>query len=142
MYAYLRVVAGPDQGRIFNLVDGTTLSIGRGENSDTRLKDTTACRLHCELRCQGNNFQLVDLESVNGTLVGGEKIQEHALKHGEEFQLGNTRLKLFTSAIGQTQQIEEAQKTACELPTGASEDLLTGKTFSHYELGQIGRAHV
>ena len=45
MYAYLRVVAGPDQGKIYNLVEGTTLSIGRGEHSDTRLKDTTACRL-------------------------------------------------------------------------------------------------
>ena len=31
MYAYLRVVSGPDQGRIFNLVEGTSLSIGRGE---------------------------------------------------------------------------------------------------------------
>ena len=46
MYAYLRVVAGPDQGKIFNLVEGTTLSIGRGEHSDTRLKDTTACWSH------------------------------------------------------------------------------------------------
>src|SRR5579883_339189 len=110
MYAYLRVVAGPDQGRIFNLVDGTTLSIGRAENSDTRLKDTTACRLHCELRCQGSDFQLVDLESVSGTFVDGQKIQERALRHGEEFQVGNTRLKLFSSAIGQTQHLVEAQK--------------------------------
>ena len=37
MYAYLRVVAGPEQGRVFNLVEGTTLSIGRGEKTDTRL---------------------------------------------------------------------------------------------------------
>ena len=27
MYAYLRVVAGPDQGRIFNLIEGTTLLV-------------------------------------------------------------------------------------------------------------------
>ena len=137
MYAYLRVVAGPDQGRIFNLVDGTTLSIGRGENSDTRLKDNSACRLHCELRCEGGNFQLIDLESVSGTFVGGQKIQEHALKHGEEFQLGNTRLKLYSSAIGDTQNLVEAQKTAAELPTEAPEDVLTGKTFSRFELGPV-----
>ena len=137
MYAYLRVVAGPDQGRIFNLVDGTTLSIGRGENSDTRLKDNTACRLHCELRCAGGDFQLVDLDSVSGTLVGGQKIQEHALKNGEEFQLGNTRLKLYSSAIGQTQQIEEAQKTAYELKIKPDETVLTGTMLSHFELGPI-----
>src|SRR5262249_50464876 len=137
MYAYLRVVAGPDQGRIFNLVDGTTLSIGRGENSDTRLKDNTACRLHCELRCAGGDFQLVDLESVSGTFVGGQKIEERARKHGEEFQEGNTRLKLFSSAIGQTQQIEEAQKSAYELKIKPDETVLTGTTISHYELGPI-----
>ena len=27
MHAYLRVVAGPDQGRIFNLIEGTTLFV-------------------------------------------------------------------------------------------------------------------
>ncbi len=143
MYAYLRVVAGPDQGRIFNLVDGTTLSIGRAENSDTRLKDTTACRLHCELRCQGSDFQLVDLESVSGTFVDGQKIQERALRHGEEFQVGNTRLKLFSSAIGQTQhlveaqKLEEVEKSAYELKIRPDENVLTGTMVSHYELGPI-----
>ncbi len=75
MYAYLRVVAGPDQGRIFNLVEGTTLSIGRGEKTDTKLADTSVSRLHCEVRCQGGEFLLTDMESVSGTLVGGQKIE-------------------------------------------------------------------
>ncbi len=112
MYAYLRVVAGPDQGRVFNLIEGTTLSIGRGEKTDTRLTDAAVARLHCELRCEGGEFLLTDLESVGGTFIAGQKIEEHALKHGEELQVGNTRLKLFTSAIADTQNLEEAQKSA------------------------------
>jgi serine/threonine protein kinase len=139
MYAYLRVVAGPDQGRIINLIEGTTLSVGRGEHSDTRLKDTTVCRLHCELRCERGEFQLVDLDSVSGTLVGGQKIQEHALKHGEEFQVGNTRMKLYSSAIGDTQKLEEAQKSAFHPAITIDETVLTGKTLSHYELGPMLR---
>src|SRR5262249_52455167 len=62
---------------------------------------------------------------------------ERGLKHGEEFQVGNTRLKLFTSAIGQTQQIEEAQKSAYELKIRPDETVLTGSTLSHFELGPL-----
>ena len=36
MYAYLRVVSGPDQGRIFNLTDGTTLVDRPGREDRTR----------------------------------------------------------------------------------------------------------
>src|SRR5579884_653163 len=126
MYAYLRAVCGPDQGRIFNLTDGTTLVIGRSEQSDTRLKDATVARLHCELRCQGGEFTLVDLETINGTTIGGRKIQEHSLRHGEEFQIGNTRLKLFTSAVEDIKALEAAQQSWHALKIRPDEGVLTG----------------
>ncbi len=137
MYAYLRVVSGPDQGRIFNLVEGTSLSIGRGEKTDTRLTDKAAARLHCELRCAAGGFLLADLDSINGTLVGGQKIQEHALKHGEEFEIGNNRMKLYTSVIADTQKLEEAAKSAFHPAIRTEETVLTGQTISHYELGPL-----
>ena len=137
MYAYLRVVSGPDQGRIFNLVEGTTLSIGRGEKTDTRLTDGAAARLHCELRCAGGEFPLADLNSIGGTLVGGQKIEEHALKHGEEFEIGKTRMKLYTSAVADTQKLVEAEKSAFHRVIRIDESVLTGTTLSHYELGPI-----
>ncbi len=137
MYAYLRVVAGPEQGRVFNLVEGTTLSIGRGEKTDTRLADGAVCRLHCELRCEGGGFHLADLESVSGTFVNGEKIQEHDLKHGEEIQVGNTRMKLYTSAMADTQTLVEAQKSAFHPAIRADAGVLTGQTISHYDLGPV-----
>ena len=49
MHAYLRVVAGPDQGRIYDLVEGITFSIGRGEKTDTKLADAVVARVHCAL---------------------------------------------------------------------------------------------
>jgi serine/threonine protein kinase len=137
MYAYLRAVAGPDQGRVFNLIDGTTLVIGRSEKSDTHLTDPSVARLHCELRCQGGEFRLVDLESINGTTVGGQRIEEHSLKHGEEIQVGNTRLKLFTSAVADTQTLEQAQKSSYALKIKPDEGVLTGTVISHYELGPV-----
>ena len=140
MYAYLQVTAGPEQGRIIRLVNGTTLSIGRGEHSDTRLKDMTMNRLHCALRCDGNEFLLTDTESVSGTFVGGQRIQKHALRHGEEIQAGKTRLKLYVpaSTVADVQILVEAQKSASALKVRTDDGgTLTGKTLSQFQLGPV-----
>jgi len=135
MQAYLRVTAGPDSGRMFNLAEGLTLTIGRGEKSDTKLTDMGVSRLHCELKWEGNKFTLVDLDSVGGTLVDGKKIKEHDLRHNQEFQVGGTRFKLHTTGISDAQTLIAAQKPARELKP--DEGVLTGKTISHYELGAV-----
>ena len=75
MQAYLRVIAGPDAGRTIELARGGKLTIGRGEKSDTHLADLDVSRLHCELLWEGDEFHLVDLESVGGTLVDGHRIR-------------------------------------------------------------------
>jgi len=139
VYAYLRVTAGPDLGRTFNLIEGFTTVIGRGEKAEARLNDPGVCRLHCELRCEPTGFQLVDMDSVGGTFFAGEKIQERPLKHGEEFQVGSTRMKLYTSGLSDAQKLVEAQKSADEhkAKAKAEEEILTGKTISHYELGPV-----
>jgi serine/threonine-protein kinase len=133
MQAYLRVVAGPDAGRNIELTEGATLTIGRAEKSDTHLHDLGVSRLHCELRWEGGKFNLVDMDSVSGTLVDGQRITEHDLKHGEEFQVGVTRFKLYAAGIGAAQPAAAEQKSARELKP--DEAVLTGKTISHYELG-------
>jgi serine/threonine protein kinase len=137
MYAYLRVVSGPDQGRIFNLVEGTTLSIGRGEKADTRLSDGAAARLHCELHCSEGEFRLVDRDSIGGTLVGGQRIEEHVLTHGEEFEIGNTRMKLFASGVADSKRLVEAHGSAFRPAIRPDEGVLTGQTVSHFELGPV-----
>jgi serine/threonine-protein kinase len=134
MQAYLRVVSGPDAGRTFELTEGVKLVIGRGEKSDTRLADSSVSRLHCELLWEGPRFVLVDLGSVGGTLVDGKKITLHHLKHGEEFQIGGTRLALHTSGIADASTLMAAQKQARELKP--DEEVLTGQTISHFELGK------
>ncbi len=135
MQAYLRVTAGPDNGRMFNLAEGVTLTIGRGDKSDTKLTDMAISRLHCELKWEGNAFTLVDLDSVGGTLVDGKKIKDHDLRHDQEFQVGGTRLKLYTTGIADAQTVLAAQKPARELKP--DEGVLTGKTLSHFEVGAV-----
>ena len=70
-------------------------------------------------------------------MVAGRRIQEHALKHGEEIEVGNTRLKLFTSAMADAQTLVEAEKSAFRPAIRTDEGVLTGQAISHYELGPV-----
>ena len=135
MEAYLRITSGPDAGRTINLKEGVKLTIGRGEKSDTRLTDLSMSRLHCELTWENGKFHLVDLNSVGGTMVEGNQIQECDVKHGQEIQIGGTRLKLHTTGIPDANTLVAAQKPARELK--ADEGVLTGKKLSNYEIGAL-----
>jgi len=135
MQAYLRVTSGPDAGRTIELAEGVKVTIGRGEKSDTRLTDMGVSRVHCEIHWVGDKFHLADLGSVGGTLVDGQKITEHNLKHNQEFQIGGTRIKLHTTGITDASTLMAAQKPVRELKP--DEGVLTGKTISHFELGPV-----
>jgi eukaryotic-like serine/threonine-protein kinase len=137
MQAYLRVTAGPDTGRVFHLTEGSILTIGRGEKSDTKLHDQGVARLHCQLQWEGTDFTLLDLESVNGTFVGGTKIEQLALTQDQEFQIGATRIKLHTDGISNSQHVLAVHKPAAEPEPKPETPVLTGKTISHYELGAL-----
>jgi serine/threonine protein kinase len=137
MQAYLRVTAGPDTGRVFHLTEGSILTIGRGEKSDTKLHDQGVARLHCQLQWEGTDFTLIDLESVNGTFVGGNKIEQLALAQDQEFQIGATRIRLHTDGISDSQHVLAVHKPAAEPEPKPEQPVLTGKTVSHYELGAV-----
>ncbi len=135
MQAYLRVISGPDSGRTIDLTEGVKLTIGRGEKSDTRLTDLGVSRLHCEIMWEAGKFHLVDLNSVGGMIVDGNQIKELDLRHGQEFQIGGSRLKLHTSGIPDAHTLMAAQKPARELKP--DEGVLSGKKISNYELGAL-----
>jgi serine/threonine-protein kinase len=135
MHAYLRVVAGPDAGRNIELSEGGRLTIGRGEKSDTHLRDLGVERLHCEVTWEAGKIHVTDLESVSGTFVEGQKITYYELKHGQEFQVGGTRIKLLASGMSESQTVATARKPARQLKP--DDAVLTGKTISHYELGSL-----
>ncbi len=91
----LFVIRGNDQGTRFEL-EGSTITIGRDSSNQVQLHDTGVSRHHAEIKRVENRFLLVDLNSSNGTLVNGKRIQEHWLTSGDQIQMGRT-LMLFTS---------------------------------------------
>ncbi len=68
------------------------LVLGRAETADVRVDDSLASRSHCVLHL-GARAELEDLGGVNGTSVGGRRIEPGtrvALKPGDSFEIGDT----------------------------------------------------
>ncbi|AUH70305.1 peptide-binding protein [Gordonia sihwensis] len=89
--ALLVVKRGPNAGSRF-LLDQPTTSAGRHPDSDIFLDDVTVSRRHAEFRSNGDDFQVVDVGSLNGTYVNREPVDTATLTSGDEVQIGKFRL--------------------------------------------------
>jgi hypothetical protein len=64
--------------------------IGRSRDCDVRVGDLNASRRHAELRKDGDGYWIVDLGSMNGTLVNGQQVDKERLEDGDTITLGST----------------------------------------------------
>ena len=63
--------------------------IGRAvDQNDVVLEDAQVSRQHARIRRAGQNVELVDPGSANGTFINGQRIMEHLLKDGDVFSIG------------------------------------------------------
>lgn len=99
------IVDGPG-GRVGSLVLGggrrvaltdATIVIGRLPDCDVPLDDGRASRRHAEIRPYPDGYEVVDLDSMNGTLVNGLPVKEHALRDGDEILIGQTIVRFDAS---------------------------------------------
>jgi transcriptional regulator with PAS, ATPase and Fis domain len=68
---------------------GRRLTVGRSDPADVRLRDKSLSRVHAELRNEGGKVWVRDLESLNGTLLQGKRVEVEAEVHvGDELRLG------------------------------------------------------
>jgi hypothetical protein len=73
-------------------LDSGRLVIGRSRECDVRLADPNVSRKHAEIRRDGPNFYVVDLDSTNGTEVNGRRARRARLEDGDTILLGSTEL--------------------------------------------------
>ncbi len=85
----IRVLSGPMHGMTYSI--DSRLHIGRAANSDIQLVDSEVSRQHATVveNIYGDHV-LVDLDSCNGTLVDGQKIQRLRLQPGTVFDILGT----------------------------------------------------
>ncbi len=68
--------------------------IGCGSQADVQLLDPLVSRAHARLVPQPDGVRLVDLESLNGTLIGALKVHDVTLAQQTTFMVGETPLEL------------------------------------------------
>ncbi|MGP9758839.1 oxoglutarate dehydrogenase inhibitor Odhl [Corynebacterium sp. AOP12-C2-36] len=92
--ALLVVKRGPNAGSRF-LLDQDTTAAGRHPDSDIFLDDVTVSRRHAEFRRNGEEYEVVDVGSLNGTYVNREPKNSAVLSNGDEIQIGKFRLVIL-----------------------------------------------
>lgn len=109
MQVNLRVIAGPQTGRIFTFDQHDTFMIGRSEDSQFCLPhDRFFSRHHCILEIAPPQAFLRDLGSTNGTFVNGIRVETAHLKNGDRIQGGETVLEVSVVAAEHIHQTYNA----------------------------------
>lgn len=97
--ALVVVRRGPNAGSSFLMeADTQSMSIGREPSSALFLDDVTVSRKHAEIRRRDRGFSVHDLQSLNGTYVNLERVDQTILAAGDEIQVGRFRL-LFVPGV-------------------------------------------
>ena len=92
--ALLVVRSGPTAGARY-LLDTDVTTVGRHPEADIFFDDVTVSRRHAEFRAEDGGHRLVDLNSLNGTFVNHDRVDEILLRSGMHVQIGKYRLTYY-----------------------------------------------
>ena len=91
--AYLVIREGSKWTDVFRLVPGQAVTIGRAPTNQIVIKDERCSRNHAELFHSEGEWTVRDLESRNGTSVGGNPIRgDYVLQAGDVVRIGQSQL--------------------------------------------------
>jgi pSer/pThr/pTyr-binding forkhead associated (FHA) protein len=108
--ANLEIVRGRFSGASFS-IDRPVCSIGRGQQSDVRIRDDSVSTNHATLLRKGATWFVVDLCSANGTFVDGLRIAgERELTPGSRLKLGSVEMVFRSLATDADAPIDKPRK--------------------------------
>jgi len=87
-----------DGYRVFE-INQERVIIGRGEDADLMLPNISVSRHHAEVSLRDNRAVIKDLDSSNGTVVNGRRIESVQLSSGDEIRLGKFNLAYMGDGV-------------------------------------------
>ena len=66
--------------------------LGRHPRNSIQILDRIVSKEHCTIERRGSHYIVRDLGSLNGTLINGQRVAEHALRDKDEIKLCTTRI--------------------------------------------------
>jgi Nif-specific regulatory protein len=88
-----RLVVHEPGGVSSSLQIDSELRIGRDADLEVVLADSKVSRHHATILCDASGWAVIDAESRHGTYVNGERVVRHALRDGDDLQIGSTHLR-------------------------------------------------
>ncbi len=91
---YFEVIEGVDEGKHFPILNGS-MTIGRDPVCEIILNDESVSRKHAQIVFRVDHFTLVDLNSLNKSVVNGMPNLEKNLNHEDIIRLGKTKVIFY-----------------------------------------------
>jgi Nif-specific regulatory protein len=127
MTAYLVIREGSKWTDVFRLVDGESVTIGRAPTNAIVVKDERCSRNHAEVFQAQGQWTLRDLDSRNGTLVDGQRIQhDYTLQAGDIVRIGNSHLAFVHDLSQAFPDSHSVLRTAQSVDLDASSEMTMG----------------
>ena len=145
----LEVVEGPDKGLIRD-IEAPVIRIGARRGNDIQLSDGKVSGLQCDIRLDDRGYRLCDLDSTNGTWVGGLRVNDVYITPGTKIHVGKTSVRFeplgesveveisvddnFSGMVGQSVKMRELFARLEKLAKSDATVLITGETGVGKEL--------
>jgi len=93
---YLKIIKGPDKGRVVPLFKNCEYIIGKSRDCNVLINkdDPYTSRKHASISIKNNTFILKNMSKSNGTFVNGQQIDKIEIVKGDQFQTGKTHFIL------------------------------------------------
>ncbi|QDV71705.1 Serine/threonine-protein kinase PknB [Rosistilla carotiformis] len=134
----LSIIEGPDQGRWFEIPQNQALIIGRGSDSDTKIRDPRLSRIHCELTAHDGKFLLTDRGSAAGTFVDAMPLLvPREIQRGDTFRIGDTLLRIESGSSLDASTIRSPGIPTHALTSPRPMHELVGEVLYRYRLDEL-----
>ncbi len=127
MLAYLVIREGTKWTDVFRLTAGRTVTIGRASTCQIVIKDERCSRNHGEVFSSGGKWTIRDLDSRNGTVVGGQQIHgDHILEPGDVIRIAHCQMAfvhdLSQAFVGVDDSLDTNGETVSGVPIPSISD--------------------
>jgi len=116
----LTLLTGEKLGKVFKLINGLELSIGRDPSNHIPIDVASFSRRHCSVTMSNNKVYIKDLNSTNKVFINGKEVSAAELKDGDRVSFGD--ICVFKYSLLDKLDLEINSM----LFKKATEDILTG----------------
>ncbi len=110
---------------------GGRTSVGRSDDNDITVDDSSLSSNHAEVVADGDGHKLVDLGSTNGTHLNGEKIDEAPLSDGDNLMFGSLVATYHSASPGDEGVMPAPEPTGSIAAEGPATTSLIPNSFSN-----------